>query len=382
MKFFAYILRQLLAGFLFSAAGMVFIAMPGIAVKAVHMLGGAGTLSVLKFVPMMVAVFVPYVLPVALLLAIVSTYGRLAAQNEWTAMRMAGVNPYQMLLPAALLAACAGTGVYALNAELLPRIKAWEKTAQLQVLKSALKNLSPGRTEVQIQDFYLSSAKRHPDDPEVFYDCFIDFPSEGEGREPESFFADAVRFHFDQGTMTASLYGATGTTAEIEAASENFEVTVNLEEISGSTNRHDFRNSRYQTSGQLRELGVQLELERVYLTNWMAAQNFEPPEAFHEHWRRQDRRLRYTWHQRIANGATCLMFVLVGVSTGVFLRKGTQLSALAVAVAYAMVYWIASLRLGKQLAYSGALEPWLGAWAPLVLFTLVGAWMTRRAFAE
>ncbi len=381
MRFFDYILRQLLLSFLFSAAGMVFIAMPGIAVKAVHVLGGAGTLWVLKFVPMMVAVFVPYVLPVALLLALVSTYGRLAAQNEWTAMRMAGINPYRMVLPAALLALGAGAGVYSLNAELLPRIKVWEKTFQLEVLKTALKNLSPGKTDLQLGEFYLSSAMRHPDDPEVFYDCFIELPPE-EGQEPQSFIAEAVRFQFDEAFMTVFLYGAQGTTDNVEAEVESTAFTVSIDELAGDTKRHNFNSPRYQTSGQLLRILDHLDLDQRYMTTWMRAQGITPTEAHLETWNRPRRRLWYTWHQRIANGATCLMFVLVGVSTGLMLRKGTQLSALAVAVGYAMVYWIASLRLGKQLAQSGVIEPWVGAWGPLVLFTLVGAWMTHRAFSE
>jgi lipopolysaccharide export LptBFGC system permease protein LptF len=381
MKFFAYILRQLLIGFFFSAAGMVFIAMPGIAVKAVHMLGGAGTLSVLKFVPMMVVVFVPYVLPVALLLALVSTYGRLAAQNEWTAIRMAGVNPYRLLLPAVFLAAGAGAGVYTLNAELMPRIKVWEKTAQLQVLKGALKNLSRGKTEVKIQDFYLSSTYRHPDDPGVFYDCFIEFPAH-DGERREGFMAEAVRFQFDETTMTAFLYGARGNSRNVEGELESLQFVVNLDELTGSQKRHDFRSPRYQTSGQLRKILAQLDAEEAFMRVYFASLNVVPPAKYFEYWRHSRRQLRYTWHERIANGATCLMFVLVGVSTGVMLRKGTQLSALAVAVGYAMVYWIASLRLGRQLAQSGAIEPWLGAWGPLALFTLIGIWMTHKAFSE
>jgi lipopolysaccharide export LptBFGC system permease protein LptF len=84
----------------------------------------------------------------------------------------------------------------------------------------------------------------------------------------------------------------------------------------------------------------------------------------------------------MANSVTCLMFVLVGVSSGILLRKGTQLAALAVAVGYALIYWVFSLRLGEQLAERGVIDPWLGAWGPLALFFAVGGWLTHRAFRE
>ncbi|MFT7485419.1 MAG: lipopolysaccharide export LptBFGC system permease protein LptF, partial [Candidatus Paceibacteria bacterium] len=114
----------------------------------------------------------------------------------------------------------------------------------------------------------------------------------------------------------------------------------------------------------------------------MIAFGLYPRPSMFKLWDRPKARLAYTWHQHWANAATCLMFVLVGVSTGLLLRKGTQLTALAVAVGYAMVYWIASLRLGKQLAREGVLEPWIGAWGPLALFSIVGLWLTHRAFRE
>ena len=381
MKFYLYILRQLLTGFFFSAAGMVFIAMPGMAVGAVHTLGAAGTLSVLKFVPMMVAVFVPYVLPVALLLVLVSTYKRLADQNEWTAIRMAGVNPYRMLVPAVVLATAAGFGVYSLNAELLPRIKIWQKTLQRQELKNALRNLSRGKTELMIGDFFLSSAYRDPEDPETFYDCYIELPSDG-ATVLKNFYAEAVRFDFDEKSMTAHMYGGRGAADNFEGGFEYLGFSVDLDRMWGDSSGHDFRNSRYQTSKEIERILAHIDSEELFMHVFLPAARIQPPPGYFQNWQRARRRLKFAWHQRMSNAATCLMFVLVGVSTGVMLRKGTQLSALAVAVGYAMVYWIASLRLGKQLAQNGAVEAWLGAWGPLAFFSLIGAWLTHRAFRE
>ncbi|MFT7668839.1 MAG: lipopolysaccharide export LptBFGC system permease protein LptF [Planctomycetota bacterium] len=381
MKFYLYILRQLLMGFFFSAAGMVFIAMPGMAVGAVHKLGGAGTLAVLKFVPMMVAVFVPYVLPVALLLALVSTYGRLAAQNEWTAMRMAGVNPYRLLIPAVLLALGAGSGVFALNSQLLPRIKVWQKTAQLRELKGAFRSLSRGKTDLDIRQFHLSSTYRNPEEPDTFYDCFIEFPSQ-ENDELKSFFAEAVRFEFDDDNMNAILYGSRGTFGHSEGGGDVISFAIDIDTLTENNKKVSLSSSRYQTSFQLRRSLKKLDQDEAFTSYFLSSLGMFPGAAYFESCHRTRRRLLYAWHQRIANAATCLMFVLVGVSTGVILRKGTQLSALAVAVGYAMVYWVSSLRLGKQLAQNGAIEAWLGAWGPLALFTLIGVWLTRRAFRE
>ncbi len=382
MKLFFYILRQLLVAFLVSAAGMVFIAMPGVAVGAVHKLGGAGMASVLKLVPLMVAVFVPYVLPVALLLALVSTYGRLSAQNEWTAIRMSGVNPYRMLMPAVTLAVLAGCGVYGLNAEILPRIKKAQKTIQLDELRQVLKNLARGKTDLSIKGFFLSSTYRDPDDHQTFYDCLVRVPVKG-SPTPQTFYAKSVHFAFTETEMQVELRDSRGSQAGVVFDSiGSAKFVVSLDKLIENSEERDFSNARYLTSGDLLAAVDRIHFERISVYCALLAIGATPKASFYKRWENTEARLLYTWHQHWANGFTCLMFVLVGVSTGLLLRKGTQLSALAVSVGFAMTYWIASLRLGKQLARDGVLEPWVGAWGPLLFFSLVGVWLTHRALRE
>ena len=359
MKFHLYIFGQLLTAFLFASLGMLFIAMPGLAVGAVHKLGSAGMLSVLKYLPLAMGVFVPYVLPVALLLALVSTYGRLAAQNEWTAIRMAGVNPYRMLLPALVLAGAAGAGVFAMNAELLPRIKVREKTMRYELVRDAIKNFSPGKTKIDGDGFYLNAAKRDGEDPNIFYDCYIELQLEEEGKQNKSFFADAVKFAVGETDMLVYLYEARGTAKDNEWNVSYPAFKVDLEKLMAKDEGKVYKSPRYKTSRGLLEILAGDELSES--TRW---------------------HFLYAWHQRIANAAMCLVFVLVGVSTGVMMRRGTQLGALAVAVGYALLYWVVSMRLGKQLVLNGAVEPWVGAWVPLLLFAIVGLLLTRRAFSE
>lgn len=358
MRFDRYIFRQLLIAFLLAAGGMVFIALPGIAVGAVHKLGSVGMMAVLRFLPLVVAGFVPYVLPVALLLSLVSTYGRLAAENEWTAIRMAGVNPYRLLVPAFALSALAGIGIFAMNSELLPRIKVLQKTVRIEELRDVFKNLSPGKTDLNLAGFYLQSVFRDPVNPNTFIDCFIEFPP-GENEEPRSFYAQSVSFEFLETEMVAHMYGVRGTTEKVQGTVEKLSLTVDFEAISGGPGERVFKSAGYQTSGQLRERLASGELT-------------EP------------RRLSYLhdWHLRLANAATCLLFVMIGASTGVLMRKGTQLAALAVAIGYAMLYWVISLRLGKQLAEAGTVEPWIGAWGPLLLFFAWGLWLMHRSLRE
>ena len=92
--------------------------------------------------------------------------------------------------------------------------------------------------------------------------------------------------------------------------------------------------------------------------------------------------VRKAWlavHHRIAIACACLLFLLLGVPTGLILRRGTQLGALASAVGYALAYYVLSMRLGKALGESGALPPWVGAWATTGIGLVVGVVLARKA---
>ena len=353
-----YIFKQILTSFTLAGAGMLFIAVPGIAVGAVHKLAGVGTLTVLAFLPMAAANFVPFMLPIAFLLSVVSTYGRLAAENEWTAMRMAGINPVRLTRPALALGMLATSLILVMNTEFLPWLSIRMKTFQQDAVVDMVKNLAPGRTEVQLGDFYLFAPFREGD---VFYDAFIEIPAFDEHSEM-TVLADEVRFSFSDDYMHVEMQDMQGVHESAELKKEYISIAVPLDSIV-QTQPHHFVDARYLRTADL------LHAMRT---------NETPDGAVIP----EDRRFRYNYdfHERITNALTCMMFVLVGVGTGILMRRGTQLAALAVSVGYAVLYWVLALRLGKELIFKQVIDPWLGTWGPLLVCSVGGAWLLRRAF--
>jgi lipopolysaccharide export system permease protein len=76
------------------------------------------------------------------------------------------------------------------------------------------------------------------------------------------------------------------------------------------------------------------------------------------------------------------MFLLLGIPTGLLLRKGTQLAALSVAVGYALLYYVLSLRLTEDLAGMDLIPPELGAWSVNIVGALAGLWLLRKALRQ
>jgi lipopolysaccharide export system permease protein len=345
-----YVLTQLLATFAIAAAGMLFVALPGLAVGAVHKLPGVGTGVLLRYLPLATGVFVPYVVPVAFLLAIVSTYGRLAADREWLGIQMAGVHPLRMLLSPLLLGLAVGAGTYAMNAEVLPRMKYEQKIFQVRAVRDSLRSLNPGRTELNFGDFYLAAGYRQGT---TFHDVFMEIPPL-DGQPPRTVLADSVQFRFTDDHMYVHIRDGVHVHDRVRARATPT-IVVPFERLVDDPGRSVGR--RYLTSGQLLDRLEQADLD--------------PKER---------RNLLYEWHSRMAVGATCLAFILLGVPTGILMKHGTRMGALAVAVGYAMAYWLVSLRLGKELGSAGIVPPWVGAWGPVLLSSLAGAVLCWRAF--
>ncbi|MBK7874336.1 MAG: LptF/LptG family permease [Planctomycetes bacterium] len=354
MKLFVYVLRELTAAFLFAVAGMFVIALPVIAVAAVAKLQGVNTSGVLRFLPLLIAGLVPYVLPLSFLLAVVSTYGRLAADNEWTAIRMAGWNPLRMLLPALLLGGALSVGTDWMLEEALPAIRRAQDGYKFRAIRDQMKELKPGETELKLGSFFLSSAWREGED---FLNAILYVPEHGR-EKARTILAERVRFQITDQEVFVFLTNARILIGPSDARNQNPTFRIALDQVL-TEKEGSYGRTRHKTSTELAEL----------------AKDPKTPA---------DRRATYIYevHDRRALSTTFLLFLLLGAPTGLLLRKGTQLGALAAAVGYALAYYLLSMRLSKELATGNVIPPALGAWFVTVVGAVAGLVLLRKAFKQ
>lgn len=366
-----YILRQLIVGLVFAAGGMAFVALPGILVTAVNKLAGVGMGAILGFVPLLMLDLVPYLIPIGFLLALVATYGRLAADNEWTAMSMAGLHPLKLVRPAALVALVLGALLYLLATEVAPHatfaMRNYTKNSAMRLLRT----LNPGRTELKIRDFYLSARERDPDNRYRFRQVVMHVPSTN-GQPAEILFAQAAEFSFDESKMFVDLTAPRwiGEAHDVRGGKVRLETDLDALFSTGDDDRRDWR---FQSSPELsRRIDRSLELVasggKAALEAKEGDDDYVPADSLNA--------ALYALHMREALAAVCFMFLLLGVPTALLLRRGTQLGALTAAVGYALVYYLLSMRLGKSLAWSGVVPQWLAAWGTTMLGSAVGLVMS------
>ncbi|MDZ4774088.1 MAG: LptF/LptG family permease [Planctomycetota bacterium] len=354
MKLHSYIFFELLTAFVFTLGGILVLALPAITAAAVHKLAGVEILHVLLYIPLIVAGLIPYVLPLAYLLSVVHVYGRLAADNEWTALRMSGRNPLEMFLPGAVLAAVLGLTTWWLLAEKLPEIRFRQSNFATAALAETTRHIAPGRTEVKIKDFYVSAVSREGDD---FVDAYVHIPSQKPGEEDMSVRADRVRFSSDENNIYAQFINARSVIGGQEVRLGEPVVRIDLDALRRKAGTRE--KPRYMSSVAMR---AKLDAGKV-----------EPDKI---------EMFRFEIQYRRALAATCFMFLLLGAPTALMFRRGAQLLPLAIAVGYALIYYVLSMRLGPILSEGRAIAPELAAWAVVILGLVAGVFLTRKALSE
>ncbi len=88
--------------------------------------------------------------------------------------------------------------------------------------------------------------------------------------------------------------------------------------------------------------------------------------------------MSFELHYRMSMAVIFMVFLGIGAPTGLLMRRGTQLGALAVSIGFGLIYYLLAVRLGRELGRSGVVAPWVGAWSVPLLGSLVSVWLLRK----
>jgi len=81
---------------------------------------GLAPAQIITIIPLLIPGTLPYTIPATTLFATCNVYGRLAKDNEITAMRSAGINLFQILKPAVLLGLITSAVTFAIFLDMIP----------------------------------------------------------------------------------------------------------------------------------------------------------------------------------------------------------------------------------------------------------------------
>ncbi len=336
-------------------------------------LGSVGWLFLYIFPPLLV-----WTTPMALLLAIIATYGRLASDQELTALKAAGCRLYRLSLPAF------GVGIVAMAITAASSIYGVPWAAQ--AFRDLVFVLTRTQATIGIQervfndDFHglILYANRLDDSNGIMEGVFvIDTRDE---QNPRTITARRGRVALDDRQTTVVL--------ELQEGSAH----VIPERKAGHYQVSGFRALKLPLSvNDPRSAGLKDRIpDELTIAELLAA--IQDPGASG----RKTTDLLVSLHHRFAAPTACLVFIILGTPLAIRIRRSGRGISLGVTIALAFIYY-ALMVFGHGMGKNGIIPPFWGVWLPnlllggigLLLFiggdseawiptSLRGAWATAR----
>ncbi|PIU01163.1 MAG: LPS export ABC transporter permease LptF [Bdellovibrionales bacterium CG10_big_fil_rev_8_21_14_0_10_45_34] len=316
-----------------------------------------GEISVVaKLVTFMSISFLPAILPMSLLFAVLLTYGRLNTDSELVAMRSSGLSLFQIGMPAWILALL----VSFFSLETTLRLAPWGNR-QFEVLITEIGSTRVAdtvREGVFTEGFYnlVVYADKVDTDEDLLRGVFI---YDGRSADPLTIVAKTGRIMSDtEDTLAKTLRLMDGTVHRIK---------------NGATTKINFLvynlNLRFDQSQSAREKSPP-SLNITELRDLLKREDL--PQAD---------RLTYEaeYHKRWALPFACLIFGFVAVALAVASnRRSGKSSGIVLSLALIVAYWV--LYVGAEsLARSGNAPASISLWTPNLLFAIFGYWRFKRS---
>lgn len=356
MRLQLYVLAEIVANFLFTAAVLSFISFLVTAIIATYRLPGASPSLVVGYVPILIMYIFPYLLPMSLLVGVVLTYGRMASDNEITAIRAGGVHLWQIFSPSLLVGFGLAAATLPLVNDVIPRFH-FQKTEYLrEAARQLIRNVNPALRSIHTSNFHLEWSVQKG---QYFEDVLLDLQRGEDEGAPMRIQAERALIQFQGDDLVLTLSGVTSLVHKKEggttgANTETVTMRLSFEEISGARRLIQTKESECTSA----EIAVKLE-------RGIAP---EPDRA------------RYEIHRRCATVFSGALFAAIGVPIGIFLRRGTRLAAFATAFSTILGGYYPILYFMETLAKEQAISPIVAAWMGNAILAVVACVLLRKLF--
>lgn len=354
-----YIFFEMIPAFVIGVVVFIFILLMTQALRLTDfvLVHGVSFITVAEMMTYLSISFLPALFPMALLFAVLMTYGRLSSESEIVAFRASGMDMIAIGTPALLLAIF----VAFLSGQTSFHIAPWGNR-QFEVLVSKISQTKAG---ISLREGTFS---------EGFFDMVIyanNVESEKGGLEKVFIYDERDK------DIPLTIIAKRGELIQDSAAPGNAAM-LRLEDGDIHRKGESHTKIRFDTfdirlmdpiQEQVRNKSPQsLTIEEI--SQRLNAEGEMSPQ--------ESRILQTEFHKRWAISLVCLIFGLLGVGLGtVTNRRSGKSSGLVVSLVLIILYWVLYVSL-EGAARSGKLPPALAIWTPNFLFLLFAAWSLKK----
>lgn len=303
--------------------------------------------------------FLPLLLPMSLLFAILMSYNRMSQDSEIIALKAVGVPGLSLLYPALILA----TIISIFSAQVSNDFAPWGNR-QFELLIS---KLSQSKAAASIKEGTFSDG---------FYDMVVyaNKVDSNTGKIKDLFIYDE---HYSKSPITVIA-----PEAELITNTSDNDHNILLRLYNGEIHRQ--KDSHTVVNFNSYDISLNDPIR------WEGRQKSPPSLTYRElNYKRTDRalkaddRLQYEleYHKRFALSFACIVFSLVGVAFGIQNdRRSGKSSGFVLSVGFIILYWVCYL-VFESLSRKGILPVWISSWMTNIVFTFFSVLTLRKKLA-
>lgn len=356
-----YIIREISTLFLLGIAVFTLILLMGRLIKLTDLVIARGVplVEVFRMIAYLMPSFLVFTIPMAFLLSVLLTFGRLSSDNEITVMKSAGISLVQLMPPVILCGIAAVLITLAAGVAGIP----WGN--------SAFRKLS---FEVLQQNVSATIREK------VFWDEIPGIILYTDHYDDKTQTLKGVVIHDGRDSKRPLTIFAEGGT--VGTASDKSNVSLVLDRgsihVSGTGNEYRLVNfGEYIMTIGSPQNANDADLNQVDMSIAELNQHINAPAT------PQRKRLSMgaELHSRFALPFASLVFAILAVPLGIQNRRSGKSAGFTVSIAILLAYYIL-LSLMRTFAERGILPPMLALWLPNMIFFVLGWFLLRRASME
>ena len=432
-----YLFKQSLIPFLLSVAVITTVLFLQFLIRAVDRFLGKGldVFTIFEYLYLNLAWIIALSVPMSLLISSVMTFGRMAQQNEITALKSAGVNLYNIIKPAILFGSLVGIGLCLFNNFILPEMNYNARLLARDIYKKKPElSIEPGYFVDMIPQYTMIVKEM---DGKDFKDVKIF--SKNQKSEQTTIYANQGSLSSDGNMITIDLMD--GEIHEIDLSDYDYyrkikfkthQIMISMDELMLNRTTESNRTDREMRIPQMideikrnkilisqiyerienvkKEIGItnlnantlesiQEEIEKLkqkhieisssenelnddsiisnledkqyILSLTNNARQFKNEFTLIENYEKTNNKFKVEIHKKFTLALACVLFTMVGAPLGILVRNGGMTIASGLSIAFFLVYYIL-LIWGEQLADRNLLNPGLGSWLPNIILFISG----------
>jgi len=358
-----YILREMVSSLALGLLLFTLVLFTGRLMKLVELIvtRGVPAGTVLTLFLYLLPSFLVITVPMAVLLGTLSTYGRLAADNEVLALRTAGWSLYRLIVPALLLGAAAAAASAYLSLTAVPQGTQGFRDLLFRLSRTkATLALTEGLFSADLDGLVLYVQELDDATGELKGIFVADAQDPGQPRE---ILAARGRIRGEGGGVTLTLEEGTLHSRPAADPARYRLVTFRRHEIRLDPGATGAAGERERSPREMTLAGLRRAIREAQGSGRSTA-------AF-----------TFQVHQKFANPVAAIVLVLVGAPLGIQVRRSGRGASLALCFLIALAYYLLMVA-GEGLAIQGRLPAPAGAWLPVVVIGGLGLVLLLRGGQE